>query len=226
MSSHFFQELDQVRQGLLTMGSLVENATRQAITAVCDRRSDLVTTVINGDRKIDAYENDIDHECHRILALYQPVAQDLRLIITVLKVNKELERMGDHAKSIARCVESLTKHEPLPTENILSTMSDRVLTMVKDALDATVRGDATLAQQVRDADDAVDSDCDRIFADVQEQMHAGGDIITAGVALITVARNLERIGDLATNIAKDVIFLVQGTTVRHGGIRLDSQTDS
>lgn len=221
MSSQFFQELDRVRKELLTMGALVENATRQAISGVVQRRLDLVDTVINGDRKIDAYENDIDHECHRILALYQPVAQDLRLIITVLKVNKELERMGDHAKSIARCVANIAEHDSLPAEGRLAQMSDRVLTMVKDALDATVRNDAELAQQVREADDAVDDDCDHIFAEMQQAMQSGGSIIAAGVALITVARNLERIGDLATNIAKDVIFLVKGTTVRHGGIRVD-----
>ena len=216
--NQFFTELDKVRQDLLTMGSLVEQATRQAIVAVTERRSDLVTTVINGDRKIDAYENDIDHECHRILALFQPVAKDLRLIITVLKVNKELERMGDHAKGIARCVETLSKHDQMQCENRLNSMSDHVMTMVRDALDATVREDAELAEKVREADDEVDAECDEIFAKVQEKMVDGGEIVNAGVALITVARNLERIGDLATNIAKDVIFLVKGTTVRHGGI--------
>ena len=216
--SQFFIELDKVRQNLLTMGSLVEQATRQAIIAVTERRSDLVTTVLNGDRKIDAYENDIDHECHRILALFQPVAKDLRLIITVLKVNKELERMGDHAKGIARCVEALSKHDQLQCESKLTTLSDQVLTMVHDALDATVREDAELAEKVRQADDEVDAGCDDLFARVQEKMIDGGEIVGAGVALITVARNLERIGDLATNIAKDVIFLVKGTTVRHGGI--------
>lgn len=218
MTSQFFQELDHIRKELLTMGSLVEQATRLATTAITDRRLDLVTTVINGDRKIDAYENDIDHECHRILALYQPVAQDLRLIITVLKVNKELERMGDHAKSIARCAEAICSHESLSAEATLNHMADQVLAMVKNALDATVRNDAELAASVRKADDAVDANCDKIFADVQEAMSKGGDIIGAGVSMITVARNLERIGDLATNIAKDVIFLVKGTTVRHGGI--------
>ena len=125
--------------------------------------------------------------------------------------------MGDHA-GIARCVDALSKHDSLPCESRLSAMSDHVLTMVRDALDATVREDAELAEKVRAADDQVDAECDEMFAKVQEKMVDGGEIVGAGVALISVARNLERIGDLATNIAKDVIFLVKGTTVRHGGI--------
>jgi phosphate transport system protein len=215
--SHFHQELEGVRKQLIAMGGLVEVAIRDAVAALAHRRRDLIMGVIEGDKRVDAMENDIDATCHRMLALYQPVAGDLRLILTAMKVNNELERMGDHAKNIARAAAYLDDHEPLPVYSDLEDISRRVVVMVKQSLDAAITSDVELAHEVRTADRAVDEAHIALMERAEKLMYDNREAVSRGVHLINACRNLERIGDLAVNIAKDVIFMVSGDQVRHGG---------
>lgn len=214
----FLKGLDQIRKNTVAMGGLVEDAISKAVSALVHRRRELIAEVLDGDKRIDAMENEIDQECHRLLALHQPVARDLRLVITVMKVNNELERMGDHCKNIARAAEYLDAHDPLPVYRDLEQMSQFVIKMVKDALDSAVTNNEVMAQAVRRADDLVDESYRRMFQKLQDVMYEDRETISRAVHVLTACRNLERIGDLATNIAKDTIFLVSGDQVRHGGI--------
>jgi phosphate transport system protein len=211
------QGLEQLKKELLTMGGLVETATRKGVNSLIHRRRDLIDEVIEEDEEIDALENTIDDHAHLILALQRPVANDLRFVLTAMKVNNELERMGDHAKNIAESARFLCEQQPLPVYTRFEQMSEQVLPMVKHALDALVKGDADLAQSVRNDDDLVDQAHQDMFQRLTTLMHDDGSTIERAVQALSASRNLERIADLATNIAKDVIFLTVGEQVRHGG---------
>ena len=215
MSKHLQRDLDAVKQSLLAQGALVEEATNKAISALVDRRSELTDEVIAGDDVIDEREVVLEEDCLKILALHQPVATDLRFVITVLKVNNDLERMGDLALNIAKRAKHLAMAEPLAAADRLPVMADIVRGMLRDALDALVNQDSALARRVLARDDAVDDSHREMFAVMQDVMKADPNAIERGVNTISASRNLERIADLATNIAEDVIFLVEGEVIRH-----------
>ena len=212
---HLQRDLERLKKDILTMGSMVEEATNKAITALLDRRPELAYEVRNGDGLIDEKELEIEEDALKTLALHQPVASDLRFVITVLKVNNDLERMGDLALNIAERAAYLCKHDPVPLPDGFGRMGEMVRRMVKQSLDSLVALDTDLARTVLEEDDIVD-DCHRdVFGQLQEMMYADRETIERAIHTISASRNLERIADLATNIAEDVVFLVEGDVIRH-----------
>lgn len=215
MSKHLQRDLDRLKKQLLTMGGMVEEATDRAIAAVTDRRRELAEQVMTGDDAIDAKELEVEDECLKMLALHQPVASDLRFIITVLKVNNDLERMGDLAKNIAERAAALVQQPPIDGAQEFRPMAERVRRMVHECIDALVTRDVDLANKVCLDDREVDEENKRRFATLQEVMRRSPDAVERAVHLLSVSRHLERIADHATNVAEDVVFLVDGEVIRH-----------
>lgn len=215
MPIHLHRDLDRLAKEVLSVGSLVEEATNHAIEALIHRRPDLAESVIEGDDRIDAREVDVEVECLKMLALHQPVAADLRYIVAVLKVNNDLERMGDLAVNVAERALYLATKEPLAVDLDFPTMGEMVKRMVRDCLDALVRRDVDVAQRVIQDDDKVDTINREMYAVLQGVMQADSHAVKRAVHLLSASRHLERLADLATNIAEDVIFMVDGEVVRH-----------
>lgn len=215
MSKHLQRDLDAVKKRLLSMGAMVENATNMAIAALVDRRPELAYEVMQGDDTIDEIEIEIEEDCLKILALHQPVATDLRFVVSVMKVNNDLERMGDLAINIAERASYLSTHDPIGVPLDFNQMADQVRSMVKESLDSVVNMDTKLARRVCRQDDAVDEVNREMFVILQDQMRREPETIERAVHLLSTSRHLERIADLATNIAEDVIFMVDGEVVRH-----------
>jgi len=215
MAKHLQRDLDQLKKRLLEVGALVEEATNSAIVALTELRKDLAETVITRDSEIDERELEIENECLKILALHQPVARDLRFVIGILKVNNDLERMGDQAVNIAERAIQLTDYPPLGMPLDFHHMAEVVRTMVRSSLDAHVNEDTKLARTVRLMDDEVDDIHREMFAILKSRMCDESGTVERAVAYLSSSRDLERIADLATNIAEDVIFMVEGQLVRH-----------
>jgi phosphate transport system protein len=215
MSKHLERDLSRLKQEILVMGGMVEAATDLAISATIDRRKELAEQVTAGDDKIDAKELEIEDECLKMLALHQPVASDLRFIITVLKVNNDLERMGDLAKNIAERALALASQPPIAGAREFRAMAERVRRMVHECIDALVERDVDLAKKVCLDDREVDEENKKHFSALQQVMAKDPSTIERAVHMISVSRHLERIADHATNIAEDVVFLVDGEVIRH-----------
>jgi len=211
----FDAELTHLKEMLLREGGMVEAAVRDSAKALVDRDSELARKVIAEDPLINALENDIDEECIRLIALRQPKAGDLRLITTTMKINTDLERMGDLAVDIAERAAELAAEPILKPYIDIPRMASIAQEMMKDALDAFVRGDAALARAVIDRDDAVDALTVQIFNELMIFMVRDPEIIPRAARITYVAKYLERLADHATNIAEMVIFLVEGRIVRH-----------
>lgn len=212
---HLARDLDRLKRRILEMGGLVEAQTDKAITSLLDRRPRLAEEVMAGDNRVDEAEVELEEECLKVLALHQPFAQDLRYIITVLKVNNDLERMGDLAVNIAQRSAFLCSEPDAGFDLGIDRMAERVRRMVRDALDALVRQDTALAREVMEADQAVDTIHKNQFAMIGDLMREHPDEITRLTSFLSTSRYLERIADLATNIAEDIIFLVDGEVIRH-----------
>jgi phosphate transport system protein len=215
MPIHFLRDVGRLKRRILDLGSVVEEAVDKAIRAVLERRADLAEEVIRGDDRIDREEVEIEDECLKVMALHHPVAADLRFCVTVLKVNNDLERMGDHAVSIAERAIDLARLDPLPVVFDLRAMGDRVRAMVRESLDALVRLDTALAERVGTEDEAVDELNREAFDRLEGLMQQDGSTIHCAVHVLSASRHLERIADLATNIAEDVVFMVRAQVVRH-----------
>ncbi|MEZ5964993.1 MAG: phosphate signaling complex protein PhoU [Planctomycetota bacterium] len=215
MTKHLLRDLERLKKQILLVGSMVEGAIMKATAALLERRPQLAAEVLEGDDAIDTREVMVEEECLKILALHQPVAIDLRYIVTALKVNNDLERMGDLARNIAGRANDLLKLEPIHMPNEFPTMVDTVRSMVRDSLDALVSTDVDLARRVLAADDTVDRVHRHMFQEMQAAARENPDRIEAAINLLSASRNLERIADQCTNIAEDVIFLVEGEIVRH-----------
>jgi phosphate transport system protein len=215
MAMHLQRDLEHLKRELLGLGGIVEDATNKAIDALMDRRLELAQDVMDGDDLIDAREVHVEEECLKVLALHQPVAADLRFLVTVLKVNNDLERMGDLSVNIAERASFLAVHDPLPVSLDFRAMGDRVRAMVRDSLDALVRLDTELARRVRRDDDAVDAMNRQMFMVLEKAMMADPGAVKRALQALSSSRHLERIADLAVNIAEDVIFMVEGEVVRH-----------
>lgn len=212
---HFEEELDGLRKHLLEMSGLVESAIYRSVHALVEKDEGLAHLVFKNEARINQMEIEIDEMSVRLLALEQPVAADLRLITSAIKINNDLERMGDLAYNIAERAVCLI-HEPTVTALIdIPYMANLVESMVRKCLDAFVKKDADLARNVLISDDAVDDLRTGIYKELIRYMEENPDRIHQGLDLIFVARNLERIADHATNIAEDVLFLVDGVDVRH-----------
>lgn len=212
---HLERDLDRLKRHMLTMGAMVEEAVNKAITALVDRRPELAEEVMQGDTEIDETELMIEEECLKALALHQPVAKDLRFVICAMKVNNDLERMGDLAINIAERALFLAGEPPIGVPLDFVRMADSVRSMVRDSLDSLVNLDTTIARSVCAADDEVDDINRDMYVKLQALMRKDGDSVERAVHTLSASRHLERIADLATNIAEDVVFLVEGEVIRH-----------
>jgi phosphate transport system protein len=214
MSKHLQRDLDDLQRDLLRLASLVEAAVFQAIRALRDRDAALARAVIAGDSQIDQEENHIDEECLKVLALHQPVAGDLRRIVAVMMITTDLERMGDLAEDIAERALHLAP-PPFTIPHKLQLMADLTTAMVRRSLDAFVNLNTTEAEAVLRMDDEVDRCNEEIIAEIVAAMKSSPGLIEPGLSLFSAVRHLERIADHATNIAEDVVYLVEGEIVRH-----------
>ena len=215
MGKHLQRDLDDLQRRLLGLAASVEEAIHKAITALQGRDLGLAEEVISGDGRIDEEENHVEEECLKILALHQPVAVDLRRIAAALKINAELERMADLAEDIAERAERLAQLPEIPMPAKLQRMTDLTTSMVRQSLDAFVHLDARLARTVCRLDDEVDRFNRQIIDELIRAMQASPDMVEPGMSLFSATRHLERIADHATNIAEDVVYLVEGEIIRH-----------
>jgi phosphate transport system protein len=215
MSKHLERDLENLQRDILTQAASVEEAIHRAIRALQQRDAELAQEVIDGDSEIDQEENHVEEECLKILALHQPVAVDLRRITSALLINVDLERMADLAEDIAERALALTRLPPVPIPGKLQRMTDLTTSMVRQSLDSFVNLDVRLARLVCRLDDEVDRYNVEIIEDLIQSMRREPDTVEAGLSLFSATRHLERIADHATNIAEDVIYLVEGAIVRH-----------
>jgi len=212
---HFHDELSQVKVRLLTMSGEAEAALGLAVEALLERNREKARQVIAGDRVIDAMEVEIEEMCISLLALQQPMARDLRMLTSALKIASDLERVGDHAVNIAQSAERLIEFRPITPEPELVVMARLSREMLSDALEAFIRSDAAAGRDVCRRDDKVDALHRSMFRILLTHMMEDPHIIGAGMELFLVSRNLERVADLATNIGEDVVFLVEGKSIKH-----------
>ncbi len=215
METHFQQELNKLKENLLKMAGLAEQAISNAVEALVQRNMSLAEKTIKEDEKINQMEILIDEWCLKLLALYQPMAADLRFITSAMRINIELERIGDLAVNIAERVISLNQEPQLKPYIDIPRMAEITQAMVKDVLDAFVNGDTNLARAVCERDDQVDALNDQVFRELLTYMMADPKTITRAVHLIIVSRCLERIADHTTNIAEGIIFMVKALVIKH-----------
>jgi phosphate transport system protein len=212
---HFVEELEQLKTKLLEMSALVESSIQRSISAVTQKDRNAADEVLRSEVRINAIEIEIDEFAINLLALHQPMAADLRLIVAALKINTDLERMGDLAVSIAERAMSLMEGPVIKPMIDIPHIAGLVQSMVRKALDAFVMRDADLARSVLASDDAVDSLRTACYHELVSFMETDPQHIQQALSLLVVTRNLERIADHSTNIAEDVLFLVKGVDVRH-----------
>lgn len=214
---HFHEELDTLQERLLEMAGLVEESIAKATHAVLQGDASAVGEIRRTDDRVDALEVEIDERVIELLALQQPMATDLRQIVATNKVSNDLERMGDHAVNIAKAVSRLQGAPAIPTVRELAEMVEVTRGMVSDALASYVSRNPETARTVCSTDDLVDDLKRSMFRILVTHMLEDAKRISGALELLLVSQNLERIADLATNIAEDVVFLVEGVTIKHGG---------
>jgi len=225
MPTHLMRELDNLKGMILTLGAIVEERIRWSIESLIKNDLKLAEKVIVGDfEDVDMKEVAIEEDCLKILALYQPVAIDLRLIITILKMNNDLERMADNAVNIAQRAYELVPYHPFKLPDDFFVISRLTEMMVKDSLDSLVKSNVELARNVCKSDDDVDDLRDGLQRILTQMAAKEPDKIELYFNIILATRHLERIADLATNVAEDVIYMVTGEIVRHGEKRFDKLT--
>jgi phosphate transport system protein len=212
---HFETDLQALKNRLLNMGALVEERVHGAILALMERNFETAEAIARNDGEVNALQIEIDDRCLKLLALQQPMASDLRLITSAMKINADLERIGDQAVNIAENAMKMLSAPPLKPLIDLPRMAEIAERMTRDSLDAFVRRDPALAREVLSRDDEVDGLKDTIFRVLLTYMMADPGTIERALSLILISRNIERIADHATNIAEDVIFLVEARDVRH-----------
>lgn len=217
MTKYFQTEVEKLKKRVLFQTAVVEENLQSAVLAVTRRDADLARQVIEKDTEIDQMEVELEEECLKILALHQPVAIDLRFIVAALKINNDLERIGDMAVNIAERAQDLNKMELRPVPFDLPRMLQQAMGVVKQSADALVNQDTSLAYDVCIQDDLLDDLHRQAYAAVKKNIRDHPDLAEFYIALLSISRNLERIGDHATNIAEDVIYMVTGEIIRHKG---------
>lgn len=217
MRTHLHREINGLKEKALHLGAMVEDAIARSISALVQRDRRLAEAVAAEDEAIDRAEVEVEEECLKILALYQPVAADLRLVVAVLKMNNDLERMGDLAAHIAQMAAYLADCEPVDLPLDFPAMAARAQSMVKRSLDALVNADAGLAERVCADDDLVDDMRRTFYETIRDEVRRSPEDVRTLLTLLAVSRHLERVADMATNVAQDVIYMVQGRIVRHRG---------
>ena len=218
MSLHLIRDLESLKKELLQLGNLVESAINSAILALHNRETVLADRVLQIELEINEKEVQIEEECLKMPALHQPVAVDLRFIVAVLKVDNDLERMGDFAKNIAKRALVLANLNPVPiSSEFVTELPDLVRTMVRKSLDALVTLDVELARNVIRMDKRVDEINAKMYTEVQQMIEQDVSRTEVALNLLSCSRHMERIADLSTNIAEDVLFMVEGKVIRHMG---------
>ncbi len=224
MERHFQEELQTLQERLLEMGGLAEDRVRSAVSGLSTADIPRLTTVSIGDEPINELHMEVDRRAFQLLALHQPMAVDLRAIVAALKINTDLERVGDLAVNVAEAARRYLAHPPVKQLIDIPRMGDIAQSMLRDALDAFVKRDMDLAQHVLDEDDKLDTLKNLIFRELLAFMVRDQTTVEPALDLILISRHLERIGDHATNIAEDVIFMVSARDVRHHADTLPSQS--
>jgi phosphate transport system protein len=212
---HFQEQLATLKERLLVMGGLAEERVRAVMEALVERDLDLVERVQAGDEPLNQLHIEVDDRCFKLLALHQPMAADLRAIVSAVKINTDLERVGDLAVNIAEAVRRYLQHAPVKKLIDIPRMAEIAQKMLRESLDAFVRRDVELAQGVLNQDDLLDSLKTQVFRELLTYMLQDQATIEPALDLILISRHLERIGDHATNVAEDVIFMVSARDVRH-----------
>jgi len=215
MNIHLHREVEKLKKKILSYSADVEFSLNQAIKALKERDLELADKVYDSDEILDQIEVEIEEDCLKILALHTPVANDLRFIIAVLKINNDLERIADQSANIAKRVKSLSEMKIRQFPNELNIMADRAQFMLKKSIEALIDLDIEKAWKVIDKDNEVDDLNRQMFTIIQKKMCENPEDISHFLSLLTVSRNLERIADQVTNIAEDVIYMVKGEIVRH-----------
>lgn len=215
---HFQEELEALKERLLAMGGLAEERVRVAVAGVAEREADALQAVLTGDEPVNDLHIEVDDRCFKLLALHQPMAADLRTIVAAVKINTDLERVGDLAVNVAEAGKRYLQHAPVKPLIDIPRMGDIAQLMLRDALDAFVRRDVALAEAVLVRDDDLDALKTQIFRELLTYMLQDPVTIEPALDLILISRHLERIGDHATNIAEDVIFMVSARDVRHQAV--------
>jgi phosphate transport system protein len=223
MPNRFHKELDNIKKSILSLGALVEERVRMAIRAIQSRDMEIAQTIIRSDYEIDEMEVDIEEECLKVLALHQPVAVDLRFLIAVIKINNDLERIADEAVNIAERVETVAKYRDIPLAIDYSAMAGKTEDMLRLSLDSLVNLDIDLAFQVFTMDDEVDRLHVDSYRRTKDAIRQSPDSVAGLINYYLISRHLERIGDHATNIAEEVVYLIEGDIVRHGGYETAAQ---
>lgn len=215
MERHFEEELKELKEQLLYMGGIAESMVNYAVKSLIERNDKYLEKVYSQEKEVNHLHISIDERCLKLLALRQPIAIDLRLIVAAIKINSELERIGDQAINIAQNTTDLLKQLELKPLLDLSHMTEAVKIMVKDSLDSFVQKDPKLAQNILVKDNEVDAYKNQIFRELLTYMMSDPSTIQRALDLILIARNLEKVADHATNIAEDVIFMVLAKDIRH-----------
>lgn len=215
MSAHLQSEIEKLKKKILSLSAVVEETVYQAVKSLRERDAVLAQRVIDADTDIDARDVDIEEECQKILALHQPVAHDLRFIIAILKINAELERIGDATVNIAKRVLFLVAEEQIDIPFDFPGMAQKAQAMLHKSLDALVNLNPDLAYSVIAADDEIDAINREMYGRIEECIRKDVERIDSHVHLLGISHHIERIGDHASNIAEDVIYLIEGKIIRH-----------
>ena len=220
MKEHFSEKLEDLRRNLILMGGEVERQIQHAIEALTEVDEKKAADVIAADAEIDRMEMVVEEQAVQLLALQQPVAVDLRFLVAALKINNDLERIGDHAVNIAEGAERLASQKPFKPFIDINYMAEVAMTMLKQSLDAFVNRDANLAKQVIKKDDILDDKNISIIRELLTYMAEYPNLITYCLELISISKNLERVGDLASNICEDTIYMAEARWVKHHATEL------
>jgi len=215
MTGHFQRELEKIKKMILSLGAMVEERVRMAAQAIDTKDAELAEKIITSDYAIDEMEVEIEEECLKILALHQPVAVDLRFLVAIIKINNDLERIGDQAVNIAQRVDIIARQKSPDFIYDYSAMAEKAETMLKMSLDSLVNLDDHLAYKVVTLDDEVDLIKQQAYDLIKEAMSRHPDQLSYLINLFLISRHLERLADHATNIAEEVIYLIEGEIVRH-----------
>ena len=218
MERHFERDINELKERVLWMGSLAERAVHQSIHAVLDGDASLAERVLKEETAINELQVEIDDRVVQLLALQQLMAADLRFVLAVSRINNDLERIGDQAVNVAQSAVRILRHPRVKPYVDLPRMGELAEGMVRDSLNALVRGNVELARSVLVRDDQVDSLRDQIFRELLSYMMGDSTVVFQAFELILVAKNLERVADHSTNIAEDVIYIVAGHDIRHSGV--------
>lgn len=222
MERHFHHDLEALRDRLSEMAGRAETALTKAMEAVRTRNGRLAEEVFADDAGIDAIELEVEEKCLRFLGLQQPVARDLRFLVASIRLSNDMERIGDHAVNIAQSALKLSRMAPIVPPDELPRLGERSRAALRDAVSAWLRDDVVLARQVCERDSEIDSDKAQVFTSLSGRMLREPESVPAALELLLISRNLERVGDLSTNIAEEAIFVAEARVIKH---HADERTD-